>query len=120
MLGKGNFCFVFGLHLKMWHHSLLVLKLLQFAASAPAPAPDITYDPTKEAPCAVIWNLQSNGATEHYEVLGHCMFKDSTDKLCSGGYRAPGFCPSGMYKISFYTSPHPTPRFIFGFDLYMG
>lgn len=105
----------------MWHHSLLVLQLLQLVASAPAPAPvpDTTYNPTKEAPCTVAWDVQADhDVTEHYEVAGHCMFEDSADKLCSGGYRAPGFCPSGMYNM-FLLPPHP-PRSIFGFDLYMG
>lgn len=107
----------------MWHHSLLVLKLLQLVASAPAPGPvpDTTYNPTKEAPCTVAWDLQSDhDVTEHYEVAGHCMFKDSADKLCSGGYRAPGFCPGGMYNMFLLPPPPHPPRSIFGFDLYMG
>lgn len=82
-------------------YSLLPINLLLTlvtSAPAPAPAPDITYNPTKEASCTVTWDIQTNrDATEHYEVTGHCMFLDSVDKLCRGGYRAPGFCPGGMY-----------------------
>lgn len=90
---------------KMQPYSLLPLNLLLLlslvtAAPAPSPdpAPDITYNPTKEASCLVKWEIQSNSNTiERYEVAGQCMFLGSVDKLCSGGYRAPGFCPGGMY-----------------------
>lgn len=78
---------------------LLLLSLVTAApAPAPAPAPEITYNPTKEASCLVEWAIQTNrDITEHYEVTGHCMFLGSVDTLCRGGYRAPGFCPRGMY-----------------------
>lgn len=80
---------------------LLILSLVIAApAPAPSPAPDITYSPTKEASCLVKWEIQTDRSTiERYEVAGHCMFLDSVDKLCSEGYRAPGFCPSGMYIL---------------------
>lgn len=89
---------------KMQPYSLLPINLLLLSlvtaapAPAPAPAPEITYNPTKEASCLVKWTIQTNrDITEHYEVTGHCMFLGSVDTLCRGGYRAPGFCPSGMY-----------------------
>lgn len=82
-------------------YSLLPISLLLSrvtSAPAPASAPDITYSPTKEAPCSVSWDVKTNGdVTEHYEVTGSCTFLTSVDELCKGGYRAPGFCPNGMY-----------------------
>lgn len=75
--------------------NLLLLLLSSFVTAAPAP--DITYNPTKEASCFVKWDIQNKrDIIEHYEVTGHCMFLDSVDKLCEGGYRAPGFCPDGI------------------------
>lgn len=97
---------------KMRPYTLLLLNLLQLVNSAPAPG--ITYNPTKEASCAVAWDLQTNHEiTEHYEVTGHCVFLDSADNLCSGGYRAPGFCPSGMiyFYQNFTLASPPTPIF---------
>lgn len=92
--------------IKMRPYSIILFTFLQLVTSAPAPVPDITYNPTKEAPCTVTWDLQTNGdATEHYEVNGHCMFTGSLDRLCSGGYVAPGFCPNGIYI--FTPSPFP-------------
>lgn len=81
----------------MWPYSLLLLTFFQLVASAPAPTPEITYNPTKEAPCAVVWDIHTDRSTEHYEVTGHCVFTGSADNHCFGGYRAPGFCPSGIY-----------------------
>lgn len=75
-------------------YSLLLLTFFQLVVSAPAP--DITYTPTKEASCAMKWDIQTSSTTEHYEATGHCLFEDSADNQCSGGYRAPGFCPSGI------------------------
>lgn len=89
--------------------NLLLLLILSLVIAAPAP--DITYNPTKEAPCLVKWEIQTDSDTiERYEVAGHCMFLDSVDKLCSGGFRAPGFCPIGMSILIPFS-----PFFLLGF-----
>lgn len=83
----------------MLPYNLLPINLLLLLSSlvTAAPAPDITYNPTKEASCFVKWDIQTKvDIIEHYEVTGHCMFLDSVEKLCNGGFRAPGFCPDGM------------------------
>lgn len=82
----------------MQPYSLLPINLLLLLSLVTAaPAPDITYNPTKEASCLVKWEIQTiRNTIERYEVAGQCMFLDSVDKLCTGGYRAPGFCPGGM------------------------
>lgn len=104
----------------------LLLLVSSLVTAAPAPQDITTYNPTKEASCLVKWDIQTQSdTTEHYEVTGQCMFLDSVDKVCSGGYRAPGFCPDGMLNLTYIKSQFSLPpffllRFFFFFFSFFG